>query len=73
MIFEIWEEGYSSTGMRALARKVGEVEGPTFKEAARKLGDEKYGDNDLYWDPDEISLWGCRWYPTELEARRSFG
>lgn len=25
------------------------------------------------FDPDELALWGCRWFPTEAEARRRFG
>jgi len=72
MKFSIWQEGYSATGNIATAHKVGQCQGETFEEAAREFGDQKYPD-DPYWNREEISVWRCQWYPTEEQARKSFG
>lgn len=71
--FEIWMEGYSCTGDRAGAKLLGVYSGETFKEAAIKFGDTEWGDDDMYWDSNRVSYWGCELYATEEEARKSFG
>ena len=64
--FQIWAEGYAATGDSGGAMFLGEVWAKTFKEAC-----------DLYFKSDALykggRYWGCRLFPSEEEARRSFG
>lgn len=67
MIYEIWMEGFILTGCYSLHSLVGSEEGETFKDAVLKWY-EKYP-SDLF-DKENLSVWGCRLYPTEAEARK---
>ncbi len=73
---EIWVERYQmwpEPSDRSGARFICSSEGLTFKDACKKaneLGEFKeYGD----FDPQRLSLWGCRLFDNESEARASFG
>ena len=69
--FEVWTEGYSTTGMYSRAQYHGEFEATSFAEAcadyARSTGEPKY------FDKDNLTYFGCRFYDNELQARKSFG
>lgn len=71
--FEIWMEGFNVTGNTAQARFLGLVTAASFKDACvtffTKENQEKYGT----FNPETLSAWGCRLFPTEEEARASFG
>lgn len=66
--YNVWQEGYSITGNYAQASFVGSTTGKTFGEACRKLlgGDPDFNMNTL-------SVWGCRLFDNEADARASFG
>lgn len=76
--FELWVEGYAATGEHGTARFLGRWSGETFDEAVKKwnatknirseYGDLRWSDNDHMW-----SVWGCRIFDNEADARRSFG
>lgn len=66
--FNVWQEGYSVTGNYAQASFVGSTTGETFREACVKLlGGDKY------FNEEKLSVWGCRLFTNEADARKSFG
>ncbi len=75
--FEIWEEGYLATGMGGTpsrAHKIGEVSAETFQQACNTLcspawWQSKHGN----YNPDRLTVWGCRLFDNETDARKSFG
>lgn len=71
--YDIWSEGYSITGSYGSAQYICTIAGESFKEAcdnAYKHGIfENYGE----YDSEHLSLWGCRLFDNEADARRSFG
>ena len=85
--YEIWEEGFAATGERAGARFIGKAMGETFEEACKNF--RYPADIVRSWDGmvlvhkgdalklDEHypypSIWACRLYDNEADARRSFG
>lgn len=71
--FEVWSEGYAVTGGSGPAQLIGTVEAPTFTEACQAVMADK--DERLWgrFDPERLTVWGCRLFATEAEARKSFG
>ncbi len=67
--WEIWAEGYRATGESSRAQRVGEAWGITFKQACQRF----YAETDDNYDPNRNTYWGCRLFPSEAEARKSFG
>lgn len=66
--YEIWAEGYAATGEHGTARLLGKAIAVDFKSACRAL----LADNPSY-NAERNSYWCCRLFPTETEARKSFG
>ena len=66
--FDIWSEGYAATGESNTAMYHGTVYAPTFKKAC----DIYFKDNSFY-DPKDLTFWGCSLFDNEADARRSFG
>lgn len=68
--WEIWSEGFRITGGWSGANYIGHMKGKTFKEAILNWFE-------MWPDPsfnaETLTLWGCSLYPTEQEARKSFG
>jgi hypothetical protein len=77
--FEIWSEGYLCTGMEGIPARAqlhGKAEGSTFDEAVEKFVASRPEKVRSYWSrsPDgRWSMWGCRVYDNEKEARETFG
>jgi hypothetical protein len=69
--WEIWSEGYITTGEHGLATFEGRANGETFEEACINLLGDKL-DKNKDGSP-KLSIWACRLFPTEHEARASFG
>ncbi len=68
--FEIWMEGYLITGGGGGASFVGSASGVTFHEAVLNW----YKDHpNVNFNPETLTDWGCRLYPTYAEAKRAFG
>ena len=67
-LFQVWREGYRITGNWDHARMMGEAEAATFEEACQIVLE---GDEDF--DPERLTTWACRLYPTETLAREYFG
>ena len=69
-VWEIWTEGFAATGESGPAHKVGEVLAFTFPDAVRIWYDQHPSPD---FNPERLTFWGCRLFPTEAEARASFG
>ena len=72
--FEIWSEGYAATGEHSEARFHGKMKAESFIQACIKFFGNKLDINKdgsmRYTYP---SIWGCRLYDNETDARKSFG
>lgn len=66
--YDVWMEGFVCTGESSKAHFVGSVKAETFKKACDKLFN-----NDILYDPINLTHWGCRLYDNEADARKSFG
>lgn len=66
--FEIWSEGYSASGERGSATLHGNVRARDFASACawRFQGRPDF-------DVGKLTLYGCRLFDNEAEARRSYG
>lgn len=73
MKFEIWVEGYSALGNKNIASFIGSVEAKSFEEACiKKCSSKRFQANYGTFDSNNLSLWGCRLFPSEYLARKSF-
>ena len=72
MIIEVWMEGYQCNGDRGTASFLGETEAETFAEACKKLVAEGKITSNLF-NEKQLTVWGCRLYDNEAEARAKFG
>ena len=66
--YSVWMEGYSVTGNFATARYVGSSTAISFEKACFNLLKK---DDDF--DMGNLSVWGCRLFDNEADARASFG
>lgn len=70
--FDVWVEGYNATGNRGVAKILGSaIEAENFQEACMLTVDERQLTPLL--SKDCTTLWGCRFFDNEADARRSFG
>lgn len=68
--WEIWSEGYRSGDGEGLASLIGTGRGRTFKAAVL----DYYRRNPTpHFNPDTLTDWCCRLFPTKDEASCSFG
>lgn len=72
-IFDVWKEGFACTGQIATAELVGRMEADSFKAAVQKLYDELTPAARSDWDLERMTIWGCRLFDNEADARRGFG
>jgi len=64
----VWVEGYSTTGDCDRAQLVGEVQADSFESACKEL----LSGNSCF-DPNKLTLWGCKLFDNETDARKAFG
>lgn len=71
--YNIWVEGYAATGDRGIAQRITSAVGESFKDAcirANQAGKfQGYGN----FDEKSLTLWGCRLFDNEYDARMSYG
>lgn len=77
-LFTVWSEGYQATGESGQAMLIGIEEAQTFPDACEIVADKwrkAYPKDADHWrgEGDGLTLWGCRLFATEDEARRSYG
>ena len=68
--FEIWEEGYRVTGDGGPAVHLGSANGKDFRSACINFFKEKESKD---FDADDLTVWGCRLFDNETDARKMFG
>jgi hypothetical protein len=73
--WEVWSEGYRATGESAGAKLEGKVEAETWPEACRKacVDSGRWKEQPGGFDAKRLTVWGCRLFDNEADARRSFG
>lgn len=72
--YQVWSEGYCCTGESAGAKFHGEFEGETFRDAVIKWKEtlkDEYSRSCV--NVDRLTLWGCRLFDNEIDARKNFG
>jgi len=76
-VFEVWSEGYAATGDISTANFWGTAEAETFQEACEKLLGKDLDRTDIpdrdFYRAKRPSVWGCRLFDNEAEARKTFG
>ena len=72
--YEIWMEGFLFSGEdeRATASFVGTSQGVNFRDAVISWY-KSHPERLSTFNEEYLTDWGCRLFPTEEEARRSFG
>lgn len=66
--YAIWVEGFSIQGESCRASKVATITANSFEEACKK-----HYKNDTLFDENTLTVWGCKLFDNEKEARKSFG
>lgn len=72
MLYEIWVEGFSTTGQWGYAYKMGEEHGKTFEEACAKFMDYRPKQAEFY-NREKNTDWGRKLFDNKLDAMRKFG
>jgi len=72
--YEVWMEGFSATGERSGAQFQGKIKSESFAGACEKLVGKQLDKNtDGSYRYGIPSIWGCRLFDNEKDARKSFG
>jgi hypothetical protein len=73
-VFSIWAEGYACTGESSNAAFLGTEEAESFEKACDQLV-AKSNIKELYKKQSDgvLTIWGCRLFDNEKDARRAFG
>ena len=71
--FQVWTEGYSTTGQHAGATYHGKFSGETFKDAVKAFSKTLPSRSKALVDLKRLTFWGCRFFDNGTDARRSFG
>ena len=69
-VYQIWMEGFAITGNSSKATFLGEMEAESFQQACDKYVEENPEYKKLY---SGKSIWGCRLFDNEADAREAFG
>ena len=70
-VYEVWMEGFHVMEGRGKATLLGKYEANSFLEACQKAADEHPGYGN--YDKKRNTIWGCRLFDNEFDARKSFG
>ena len=79
--YEIWIEGYAASGDSGKHQLLGTCKGKSFRNAVLNWVESKIKDMGFVeftrhygnFNRKELTLWGCRLFPTEEESAKSFG
>lgn len=72
MEYEIWSEGYITTGEHDGAVYHGKSTGVDFRDACVHFA-QTHPIFEKYFDEKELTFWACRLFDNEADARESFG
>ncbi len=76
MKHQIWMEGWSghrAQGDYGTAQLVATVEAPSFQEACDQFFTSDTEKNWGHYDRVRMTVWGCRLFINEADARKAFG
>lgn len=68
-VFDVWIEGYAATGGSSRALFLGKHAAETFELACI----EACRAREMPHDPHNNTVWGCRMFDNEEDARKEFG
>lgn len=71
--YQVWREGYSATGDTQPAALVGTAMATSWQEARDMVYAQQSEADQRHWNKFKTTIWGCRLFRTEEEARKSFG
>lgn len=74
--WDIWVEGFAATGMSGTAFRLGPGFGRTFEDAVEWYKSTASKEDQGYLSKSSNggwTYWGCKLFPDESSARRSFG
>lgn len=69
--WDVWMEGYSATGQHSPAQFLGTYKATTFREACLAHRDTMREPE--YFNETDLSIWGCKMFDNEEDARKAFG
>lgn len=73
-LFDIWQQGYSANGQSEQARQIAfKIEAETFREACIIFSKRNSDLLNKEFDEKELSIWGCKLFDNETDARKVFG
>lgn len=69
--YDVWMEGFAMNGTRATAGFLGTYNADSFLEACKMAWNDhrEYGN----YDEEKNTIYGCRLFDNEAEARKDFG
>ena len=70
--FHVWSEGWLATGGYGHAQYLGKFEAATFVEAVCKAVTANNWDRN-YFNLEQLTYWGCRFFDNEADARKGYG
>ena len=71
--YEVWSEGYRMNCEEGHACLEGTYEANSFQEACDIMAHDKGYDKSGLYNKEHRSVWGCRLFDNEEDARKSFG
>lgn len=71
--WQVWQEGYASTGGPTGASFCGTFPGTTFDDACAAWAATLPAGSRSSFNRQELAFWGCRLYDNETDARKKFG
>jgi hypothetical protein len=66
--YSVWSEGFIVTGNRSDATYHGTINAPSFRVACDHLFHD-----DITYDPHRLTLWACKLFDNEDDARKAYG
>ena len=70
--YQLWMEGYMITGGRSDASFIGTSKGENFADAVVNYYNN-HPEKASSFNKENLTYWGCQIYPSEREARETFG
>jgi oligoribonuclease len=71
--FEIWCEGFASTGQGGRAQLLGIVRAVSFQDACDSYFEHYSSGQGKLYDATKRTYWGCGLFDNEVDARKAFG
>jgi hypothetical protein len=69
LVHDVWIEGHAATGGSSQALNLGQYPGETFEQACVTACSTR----GLPHNPHSNTVWGCRMFDNEADARKEFG